>query len=646
MSAQTLGSRLATRDAARFVGRTAELAQLEALLDDDPRANVVILHGPAGVGKSALMREFARRAAARGWTSLAVEGRDVTPLADALEAALAPALEVRRPLVLLDSWEQLAALDPFLRSSLLQLLPPDAIVALATRRAPGRDWFSGGWEHLVLDVQLRPLNGGEANALLSSRGVRDHDQRAAAVDWARGSPLALVLAADAGGVPSGTPADDAPPGVVDRLLRRLLDAQPEGEQRSVLAVAALAHVTTPSLLAAALPEIDAERAFAWLRRHPSAEPLRDGVTLHDLVGRVLRADLRRRSPELERDLRRRLADVLYARSIDGGLLQLTRDLQHLVRDPAIRWGFAWDTSGRYRIDTPRGGDVEAIAAQSGRAALAWLQSASQYFAEAPERVCVVRDQNDVIAGYGVGVTPANAPAFVSEDPVLGPRVRHAAKEVPGGAAVIWRQAVDLTRQRSSPVTALIGMAGVIGSGLANPAKAYLPIPRGDAGAEAFSVACGALPVDELTAEYAGVSVGCHVLDYGPGGLLAFQRAEVYRELGLPVPTLSPSAPTPQAVREALRNYCSPVLLATGPLAPSDGSPASRAEHVRALIDEAVEQAFGSSKEDQQLRMVLRRGYLEPAPTHELAAAELHLSRPTYFRHLRAAVERVAAQLGA
>jgi hypothetical protein len=414
----------------------------------------------------------------------------------------------------------------------------------------------------------------------------------------------------------------------------------------VLAVAALAHVTTPGLLAAALPGLDAERAFGWLCDHPSAEPLRDGVMLHDLVGRVLRADLRRRSPELERDLRRRLVDALYARAARGGFVRFTRDLQHLVQDPAIRWGFAWDASGRYRIDSPRPGDVEAIAAGGGRAALRWLEGARRYFLEAPERVTVVRDQDDALAGYGIVVTPANAPPFAARDPLLGPRVRHAAQHVPGAAAVICRQAIDLTRQRSSPVTALIGMAGVIGSGLENPIAAYLPIARGDAAAQAFSAACGAAPIAELAVEHAGISVECHVLDYGPGGVLAGQRAAIYRELGLPAPPSPPAPPTFEVVRGALRHYASPALLAADPLATGDGPPAARSERVRTRIDAAVRDAFGSSTDDQQLRRVLIRGYLDPAPTHELAARELNLSRTAYFRRLRVAVARVAAQLAA
>jgi AAA ATPase domain len=638
---KTLAGLVAARDAARFVGRVVELIRLEGLLTHDPPVNVVLLHGPGGVGKSALMRELSRRASARGATLVEVEARGLAPLAEELDRALAPAMTARRPLVLLDSWERLAALDGHLRRHLLPRLPADALVVIASRHAPGRSWFSAGWDHVVLDLPLSPLGADDADALLAVHGVTDAGRRAAAVAWARGSPLALVLVADPSvAIPAG-PDADAPPAVVDALLRRLLDSQPEGDGRAVLAVAALARVTTPALLAEVLPDVDAARCFAWLCEHPSAEPLGDGVTLHDLVGRTLRADLRGREPELERDLRRRLVDALYARGAVDGLLRLTLDLQHLVQDPAIRWGFAWDPSGKLRIDAPRLGDADAIAARSGRAARVWLADARRWFDEAPERVTVIRDEDDVIAGYGIAATPANAPAFAAEDPVIGPRLRHAARKVPGGAAVVFRQAVDLTHGTGANVTSLLGLAGILGSGLANPAAAYLPIVRGDAAAEAFSAACGARPIDELVVERAGVRVECHNLDYGPGGLLAFQHAAVYRELGLPPPA---TLPTLEEVRQALRQLDTPALLGRGPLAPATGTVEQRAAAVRARIEQAVDEEFGDSAEDRELRAALVRAYLEPAASPEQAAAELHLSRAAYLRKLRAAVARVAAHI--
>ena len=546
---ETLATQMASRDAARFVGRTEELARLESLLEESAPISVVLLHGPAGVGKSALLRELARHAEARGIETVTVEARDLAPLAEALDEAIEPALRSARPLLLLDSWERLTALDAHLRQ---KLLPAPAV------HRPGRDRIAPAARRRLVHRRLgeprrrarpRPARPSRRRGLLAARGLDDPLLRSQTMAWAGGSPLALVLAVDAGGVPAEAPGE-APSTIVDALLRRLLDAQPEGDARRALSVAALARVTSPSLLAEVLPDCDAERAFSWLSAQPSAEPLGDGVTLHDLVGRAVRADLRRRSPEIERDLRRRLVDALYARSAREGLLRLTLDLQHLVQDPAIRWGFSWDTSGRFHIDSPRAGDFEEIAARGGTAGRAWLEGARRYFEEAPGRVTIVRDQDGAIAGYGVAATPANAPSFAADDPVLGPRLRDAAERVPGGAAVVLRQAVDLTRDRPSPVVGLIGMAAVTGSGLANPTATYLPIPPADPAAMAFSAACGARPVAELRVEEGGAKVECHVLDYGPGGLLAFQRAAVYRELGLRPPTL-------EAVREALRNYASP-----------------------------------------------------------------------------------------
>jgi len=94
------------------------------------------------------------------------------------------------------------------------------------------------------------------------------------------------------------------------------------------------------------------------------------------------------------------------------------------------------------------------------------------------------------------------------------------------------------------------------------------------------------------------------------------------------------------VRDALRNLRVPHALAGSPLA-SGETPEERAASVRALIDDAAEQAFGATENEQLLRRVLIRGYLDPAPSHEQAARELNLSRAAYFRRLKLASERVS-----
>lgn len=94
------------------------------------------------------------------------------------------------------------------------------------------------------------------------------------------------------------------------------------------------------------------------------------------------------------------------------------------------------------------------------------------------------------------------------------------------------------------------------------------------------------------------------------------------------------------MRQALRDLRVPQALARNPLA-RGATPEERVESLRVLVERAADAAFGDTPEERLLRQVLVRGYLDPAPSHELAAEDLHLSRSSYFRRLRAAVERVA-----
>jgi predicted ATPase len=194
--ATMLGTRLSQRDSHRLVGRDSQLAALEELFVEDPRASVVFLHGPGGIGKSTLLREVARRGERRGWRATFVEGRELAPVPDALEQAVRAARGHEQPLLLLDSYERMRAMGGYLRRELLPSLPERTIVVIASRGSPERAWFEGGWESLMLDVELGPLSGQEARDLLRGRGVDEPRISAELVAWAEGSPLALALGAD------------------------------------------------------------------------------------------------------------------------------------------------------------------------------------------------------------------------------------------------------------------------------------------------------------------------------------------------------------------------------------------------------------------------------------------------------------------
>ena len=146
--ARTLADRFSDRDAERFVGREAELAVFDDVLVDDPPWSVVMVHGPGGIGKSALLREVVRRATARGFSPWLVDARELAPVPGELDTILAGARNEERSLILFDTFEQMTALSGFLRREILPALPENAIVVLAGREAPGPEWFQDGWEQV------------------------------------------------------------------------------------------------------------------------------------------------------------------------------------------------------------------------------------------------------------------------------------------------------------------------------------------------------------------------------------------------------------------------------------------------------------------------------------------------------------------
>ena len=668
----TLADRLAARDAERFVGRERELAFFDDLLVDDPAVNVVLVHGPGGIGKSTLLREVSRRAEQRGWQPRFVEGRELAPAPGELERALFGVAQEPRPLVVFDTYERMSAVGGWLRRRLLPSLPERSLVVLAGRRRPEPEWFQGGWEQVCAELEMRPFGAEEARALGRQHGIDDDATLDALLEWAEGSPLALTLGADAARGGDWRPEWlEGRPDLTQAILRRLTEEELLQGDGDVLAVASIARVVTARLLRAVLPGVDADEAESWLRGRSFVEHFGHGVALHDLVRKAVRSDLRRRRPEHERDLRRRIADHVHDRAARGDI-RLLADLADLVENPALRWGMGAEGSIRHRVDALREDDLPELERRlRGRIEMSdadwalWWEPTERLLREAPERALVVRDRDEGLCGLSYAVTPENAPPVAEQDALLGPWLAHAREHAPGGQAMIWRDSIDMTTARegdvASPILALMNTGTVLRSGLHNPRWSYMPIDPENEAAVGFARGVRARHLEHLDLGEHKL-VQCWVLDHGSGGMLGGMLKAIYAELGVPRPRFdgdervgaapdeeprAAAEPRPELtaddVRDALRNLDTPTELVGSPLA-TGSTPEERAASVRAALDEAVASAFGDGAEEDLLRQVLRRGYLDPAGSHEAAWWDLHLSRATYFRKLRGASARVAEWL--
>jgi hypothetical protein len=153
--------------------------------DDALTANstrrVLFVHGPGGIGKTALLHQFGLRARAGGRTPITIDGRAVDCSPDGLRSALdrAAARAVIRVggeeparVLLLDGYERLGPIDDWVRDELLPSLDADAVVVLAGRDSPPAPWRTDpGWRALAAVHGLRALSEAESVDLLARADV-------------------------------------------------------------------------------------------------------------------------------------------------------------------------------------------------------------------------------------------------------------------------------------------------------------------------------------------------------------------------------------------------------------------------------------------------------------------------------------------
>ncbi len=622
----TLGERVQRRDRERFVGRRSELSRFDDLLAGDP-VRIVYVTGVGGIGKSTLLREVARRASSDGYGVVWLDGRDLPPFPTVLDSALTPIDEFERAIVIIDSYEMISSLDGHLRDVVIPRLADTTIVVFASRLRPSVGWFDAGWDSVFEVMSLDGLPASDLRSMGVAHGLDDASIEAL-LPFAHGSPLAFVVGAQTG--PGGSAAE---------LAARLLANEVDSDRYRTLSVAALARVTTPELLEAAQPGTDGHDSYKWLADRSFSEPLADGIALHALVADSVRRALREQDPVGEAALRRRIADHVYERAL-AGQFALSADLQHLVVDPDVRWGFSADIGSRYRIDEVRDGDIEHIGGVLHAVGLNdWWDVTSVFFREHPEFVGVARDGEGGIGGYYVAVSPGNAPEAAERDVLLGPWLRYVRDTLRSNSAVLWREAVDLTGEMGQ-VTALLGAAGILATGVVNPRYGLLPIAPTLPAARAFSEALGAEHIPALDLDAYGMQLECHVVDFGVGGLLAFQRDWIYRESGA-VPPNDAGAPDPGRLIRMLRD---PNGLGLGP----DwlgASPSERLDNLRSMVTAALA-VFGAHRDDQLAKSIIEAAYLGDGASHEVIARRFHLSRSAYFRRLQSATSRVGDELAA
>ncbi len=695
-----LAERLSNMRRRYFVGRGGERALFQAALAA-PELPFLVLYicGPGGVGKTALLREFAALAGEAGVSACMVDARDFEPTPDAFLTALRLALGVDpeeaalfstaavsrvaatlaaregRTVILVDTCERLAPLDNWLRDVFLPQLPADVLVVLAGRNPLSPAWRADpGWQTLLRVAPLRNLSPDESRRYLGQRNVPTA-QRQAVLDFTHGHPLALSLVADTFAQRAAVVfrPEDAPD-IIKTLLEQFVQKVPGPAHRAALEACAQVRTLTEPLLAAMLNLPDPHELFDWLRELSFIEAGPLGLFPHDLAREALVADLRWRHPDWYRELHRR-ARVSYVGRLNAtdraGQLHLLFDLVFLHRDnPAVRPFFEWAEGGSILPDVMREEDQAALVAMVARhEGEASAQIAADWCARQGEGFLVFRDPGQQPIGFmALLALERTTAADRQADPaarVTWTYLQTRAALRAGERATLFRfwMAAE-TYQAVSPVQSLVFIQAV-NHYLTTPGLAYTFFPCAEAEFWAPVLAYADLArLPEADFEVGGRCYGVYGHDWRITPPAAWLTLLGEREVGEAVAVASTPRLAEQvvvlsqsdfaaAVRDALRDFVRPDLLRSNPLVRSrlvldvvqrtGASAGDRVGVLQALIAEAAA-ALQASPRDAKLYRALHHTYFQPAATQEQAAEILDLPFSTYRRHLTAGIAQVTEVL--
>ncbi|MER6943113.1 BTAD domain-containing putative transcriptional regulator [Nonomuraea sp. NPDC000554] len=325
----------------QFVGRGTERAAFQDLLKQSrgERLGLLFVRGPAGIGKSTLLRKLADDATAAGRQVWHLHGSATAEARERLERFAEELSCVSGPVLLIDSFEELGDLEPWLRDAYLRQLPGNAIIVVAGRTGPSAAWLTDpAWSGTIVIRHLDALAATESAALVEARGV-DPGLRKSIVDFAAGNPFALSLAAEVGRNMSATGQPlrrDAVRYVVDNVLALLAGSAPTDMHRWALHVCAHARHTTEDLLRAVVPGGRAAELFDWLRAQPYVETAAHGLDVNGVLREALDYHLRWRDPvgyeRMHRRIRRYVMDELLRDARDPhACVAVMRTISHLRR---------------------------------------------------------------------------------------------------------------------------------------------------------------------------------------------------------------------------------------------------------------------------------------------------------------------------
>jgi hypothetical protein len=687
----TLRHVLDDTEARLFVGRAREMERLAELLRAARRRPAVVyVHGPSGIGKSALLRAFRRHAATGGVPTVYVDASTLEPTPEALllelsrrlsgdgvadvathphhvVGAIQHAVGQGELLLLVDGYDAVVGRDGWLRRDVFQPLGGGVCLVLAGRRHPADLWPDDpSWLATLVHLDLGPLTEDEARQLLQRMGLVHPPGLRHCVAVADGRPALLGLAVvvwlqrlrHIEDPTFGTLAEDRhrmDAAVLERFVhpnsRRLAWRAGVGNSdvdRLVAAACILRSFDRQSLAAIVGPQA-VTTAWAQLQALPIVEAVQGGARYVVVPGtrEALAGVVRRQRPWAERLWRRRAFEYHVQRVAQGTSRPLDAwpEMMHLVRgerdDPGGAEGLDGRPEGPLGAGIWRRGvsaaELADLEAGWGRAAQAAgltvgepaLAALSRLLRSCPDAVLQARDPSGHLLGFGL-LAPLDSAAAQALTALPFP-VAAPSRGARDGVHLVLQLALAEPDPGLSLALRAALCDGLCAPEPASEVAAALP---GPARLGLRPLAPGAAPTGPGILE-------THTLSLAFPDFLEWLRALMQ----VPPEQLPPASERLATARDALqvlhdeRRLAATALgrfyAAEGRLPPGTS--------LRTLILDALASAdldvSGFSGRD-----ILTLYYVERVGTHEAVAERLSLPRTTYFRYHREALARLGDAL--
>ncbi|MGG3284095.1 hypothetical protein [Paenibacillus solani] len=357
-----LGEALSVERTRLFVGRDKELRFMKNwLARQDAPTEVLFISGMGGIGKSALMLQFLNMAQLEGVNSIWLDGRvcmdSPAGFLESLKAFLVhhPLVKASqnesiediitemasgKMLLCIDNYEYIHKIEGWFREAFLPGLSASGLlVVLASRQDLSFYWqIDLAWQNRIRHVKLGPLTRGEARNYFSQRGLEQESEMERLIGDSQGLPLAMALFVEHLLFPRSESAASALP-ISMRVSAEMLREIASPELREVLELLCILPYADPKWLSWLLGTPITMMDLGRLTECSFIRPTAGGLALHDVARTFLIEDLLQREPVRFQALRIKIMEGLTKelkqavgqekRRIASVMLSTCRDIFHL-----------------------------------------------------------------------------------------------------------------------------------------------------------------------------------------------------------------------------------------------------------------------------------------------------------------------------